>query len=84
MKIIALKSFCGTLSMAQGEVREYGNETVLSDLLKAGYVRELLKEIPAEQTVKEIPAKVPAEQTVKEVPTAQSSKRKAVKKNESK
>ena len=71
MKIIALKSFCGTLTMAQGEVREYGNEAVLSDLLKAGHIRELSKEIPAEQTVKE-------------VPTAQSSKRKAVKKNESK
>ena len=84
MKIMALKSFCGTLTMAQGEVREYGNETVLSDLLKAGYVRELSKEIPAEQTVKEIPAKVPTEQTVKEVPAAQSSKRKDVKKNESK
>ena len=71
MKIIALKSFCGTLTMAQGEVREYGNETVLSDLLKAGYIRELSKEIPAEQTVKEVSA-------------TQSSKRKAVKKNESK
>lgn len=66
MKIMALKSFCGTLTMAQGEVREYGNETVLSDLLKAGYIRELSKEIPAE------------------VPAEQSSKRKAVKKNESK
>lgn len=62
MKIIALKSFCGTLTMAQGEVREYGNETVLSDLLKARYIKELSEEIPAEQ----------------------SSKRKAVKKNESK
>ena len=58
MKIIALKSFCGTLTMAQGEVRECGNETVLSDLLKAGYIEE--------------------------VPVDQSSKRKAVKKNESK
>ena len=66
MKIMALKSFCGTLTMAQGEVREYGNETVLSDLLKAGYIRELSKEIPTE------------------VPAEQSSKRKAVKKNESK
>ena len=66
MKIMDLKSFCGTLTMAQGEVREYGNETVLSDLLKAGYIRELSKEIPAE------------------VPAEQSSKRKAVKKNESK
>ena len=75
MKIMALKSFCGTLTMTQGEVREYGNETVLSDLLKAGYIRELSKEIPEEKIVKEIPTEVPAEQ---------SSKRKAVKKNESK
>lgn len=84
MKIMALKSFCGTLTMAQGDVREYSNEAVLSDLLKAGYIRELSKEIPAERTVKGIPAEVPAEQTVKEVPTAQPAKRKAVKKNESK
>lgn len=75
MKIKALKSFCGTLTMAQGEVREYGNEAVLSDLLKAGYIRELSKEVPAEEIVKEVPAEAPAEQ---------SSKRKAVKKNESK
>ena len=66
MKIMALKSFCGALTMTQGEVREYGNETVLSDLLKAGYIREISKEIPAE------------------APAEQSSKRKAVKKNEGK
>ena len=58
MKIKALKSFCGTLTMAQGDVREYSDETVLSDLLKAGYIEE----VPAEQT----------------------SRRKAVKKNEGK
>ena len=58
MKIMALKSFCGTLTMTQGEVREYSDETVLSDLLKAGYIEE--------------------------VPAEQSSRRKAVKKNESK
>lgn len=58
MKIRALKSFCGTLTMAQGDVREYSNEAVLSDLLKAGYIEEVQAE--------------------------QSSRRKAVKKNESK
>ena len=60
MKIEALKSFCGTLTMAQGDVREYSDETVLSDLLKAGYIRKISEEVPAEQ----------------------SSRRKAVKKNE--
>lgn len=45
MKIRALKSFCGTLTMAQGDVREYSDESVLSDLLKAGYIEE----VPAEQ-----------------------------------
>ena len=41
MKIEALKSFCGVLSMAKGEVREYSNETVLADLISSGYVREV-------------------------------------------
>lgn len=58
MKIRALKSFCGALTMAQGDVREYSDETVLSDLLKAGYIEEVSAE--------------------------QSSRRKAVKKNEGK
>lgn len=46
MKIEALTSFCGILSMAQGEVRDYSNETVVSDLLKAGYIK--MAEEPAE------------------------------------
>lgn len=41
MKIEALKSFCGVLSMAKGEVREYSNETVLADLTASGYVIEV-------------------------------------------
>lgn len=44
MKIEALTSFCGVLSMAKGEVREYSNETVLADLLSSGYVREVTEE----------------------------------------
>ena len=44
MKIEALTSFCGALSMAKGEVREYSNENVLSDLLSSGYVREVVKD----------------------------------------
>lgn len=41
MRIEALVSFCGVLSMAKGEVRDYGNEAVVSDLLNAGYVKEV-------------------------------------------
>lgn len=41
MIIEALTSFCGVLSMAKGEVREYGNETVLADLISAGYIKEV-------------------------------------------
>ena len=44
MIIEALTSFCGVLSMAKGEVREYSNEAVLSDLLSSGYVREVVKD----------------------------------------
>lgn len=44
MKIEALKGFCGILSMAKGEVREYSDQAVLSDLLKAGYVKEIRHE----------------------------------------
>lgn len=41
MRIEALKSFCGVLSMAKGEVREYSNETVLADLTASGYAIEV-------------------------------------------
>ncbi len=44
MKIEALVSFCGVLTMAEGEVREYSDEAVLSDLLKAGYIKEAKEE----------------------------------------
>lgn len=41
MKIEAMKSFCGSLSMAKGDIRECSDETVLTDLISAGYVREV-------------------------------------------
>lgn len=44
MKIEALTSFCGVLSMAKGEVREYSNEAVLADLIASGYVREVTED----------------------------------------
>jgi hypothetical protein len=52
MKIKAKVSFCGVLSMGKGEVREYSDEAVLSDLLKAGYIEEVV----AKETTKAEPS----------------------------
>lgn len=41
MLIRAKKSFAGSLTMHEGEVRECSNEAVLSDLLTCGYVEEV-------------------------------------------
>lgn len=47
MKIKALTSFCGSLCMAKGEIRECSDKAVLADLLAAGYVE------PAEEKTAE-------------------------------
>lgn len=53
MIIEALTSFCGVLSMAKGEVREYSNEAVLADLISSGYVKEIKEEpVPKKATPK--------------------------------
>ncbi len=44
MRVEALKGFCGVLSMAKGEIREYGDEAVLADLISAGYIKEAAEE----------------------------------------
>jgi hypothetical protein len=41
MKIRALVSFSGALSMSKGEIRECSNKAILHDLLKAGYIEEV-------------------------------------------
>lgn len=41
MKIKALKSFVGILSMHEGQVIEYDNKVVLDDLIKNKYVKEV-------------------------------------------
>lgn len=43
MKIKALVSFSGALSMAAGEVRDCEDRAVLDDLLQAGYVEPVEK-----------------------------------------
>lgn len=50
MNIEALTSFCGVLSMAKGEVREYGNEAVLADLISAGYAKEVRADTEPKKT----------------------------------
>ncbi len=45
MKIKALVSFSGALSMYKGEIKECSDKAILQDLLQAGYVEEV-KEKP--------------------------------------
>lgn len=52
MKIKALCSFCGVVSMAEGEIRDCENEYVVKDLLKAGYV-EAAETPPPEKKTKQ-------------------------------
>ena len=39
MRIKALCAFSGVISMAAGEELEYENQTVIDDLLQAGYIK---------------------------------------------
>jgi len=38
MKVKALKTFSGAISMHEGEIREIKNEYIIADLTKAGYI----------------------------------------------
>lgn len=67
MKVKAIVSFCGTLSMAKGEIREVTDKAVLVDLMKAGYV------VAAEPPVEE-----PAAAAVKAEAPKRGSRKKAV------
>ena len=51
MKIKAKTSFCGALTMSKGETREYSDQAVLADLLKARYIEEVVTE-PVEKKTK--------------------------------
>ena len=42
----ALISFCGSMSMAMGEVREIPDQSIAEDLLKAGFIEEVKAEKP--------------------------------------
>ena len=41
MKVKALKSFSGAVTMCSGQEREISDEFILKDLLKAGYVEAI-------------------------------------------
>ena len=53
MKIEAMVNFCGAITMSKGEIRDCGDETVVSDLLRAGYVKEVSEKRPDETEVSE-------------------------------
>lgn len=57
MKIKALTSFCGSLCMAKGEIRECSDKTVLADLLDAGYVEEVVENTDGSDGERKTPAK---------------------------
>ena len=43
MKVKSLISFCGSISMGIGEIRNIENEDIVNDLLNAGYVKKVGK-----------------------------------------
>lgn len=43
MKVKALKSFCGIISMNEGEVREISDLSLVNDLTKSGLVKDAEK-----------------------------------------
>lgn len=46
MKVRAVENFSGIISMSKGEERELDNKFLLNDLLKAGYIEEV---VPVQQ-----------------------------------
>jgi hypothetical protein len=67
MKIKALTSFCGAISMTEGDIRECSNETALADLLRAGYVQEVLEGSP-EKDANPVSDPAPEDGTAQEAP----------------
>ena len=52
MKVKALTSFSGVESMAMGEIKEILDESIVKDLLRAGYVEEVKEKAVKEKTAK--------------------------------
>jgi hypothetical protein len=49
MKVKALVSFAGTVTMGKGEVKEIKNKVLINDLLIAGYVEEVKGKVKADE-----------------------------------
>ena len=43
MKVRALVSFSGLVSMSKGEVKEIRDKDIVADLLRAGYIEQIEK-----------------------------------------
>lgn len=52
MKIKALVSFSGAISMGKGQVMECDDEVILQDLLQAGYIQ--IQEVKTEKSKKDV------------------------------
>lgn len=50
MKVKALKSFSGAISMHKGEVRDVKTQSILDDLTRAGYIEPI---VPKRSTINE-------------------------------
>lgn len=94
MRVEALTSFCGAISMTKGEERDIKNNVLLKDLLQAGYVKSLESEneiLEDEDSTDENAAPEPENEEQKmsdaeqEVATSQKQpSKRGVKSNESK
>lgn len=81
MIIRAKIGFAGVLTMRKGETKEYNDEVVLQDLLKAGYIEEVKEETP--ESGEEVKEEVKEEGSEATKETEQKPK-KAVKASEGK
>ena len=59
MKLRALKSFAGKVSMYAGEEREITDEFIIRDLLRAGYAEAAAQEAEVVEKPAEKPEKTP-------------------------
>jgi len=81
-KYVALVSFCGAVSMAEGEVRDIPDLALVNDLTQAGYIKEVKKAVKKEEPEKAEPVKKaePKKETPKKATPKKTAKKKSSKK----
>lgn len=77
MKIRALTSFCGALTMAKNEVLDCDNEVIVQDLLSAGYVEAVESEAESAEESQNV-------ESTEVAPAQPKAPKKGVKKSEGK